>query len=136
MKEANEHFERQIEWEKGGINTARFTTSGESVTLEGFESVKDMIVKVNGRIYEVVDNPSPSEGQVFVDSESGEMHFGGTLSANSRVDVTYITEHNTFEYTAPDPDDRGDKFVAPTVFNIRARYADISVTKKWKRSAA
>lgn len=116
-------------WKTGGIKNERISGNNsptinltETTLKAGSEA--DSIVKVDGKTYEVVNtNTGLESDQVFIDTATGTLTFGGNISSASTVDVTYITDtaEKTFEYTAP-----ADGAAPKTSFALGVTYASIN----------
>lgn len=91
-------------WKSGVVQKETVTFAEAKSTLElskkdfveASQLAETMSVKVNGKAYTVVTEPSTiedlGEGEVFFDRNTGILDFGGDLAKGAKVAVTYATE--------------------------------------------
>lgn len=125
----NPELADSFNWKKGTVETENFTlTSSEStITLDKNNFVNEadlkeaMSVKVNGKAYNLVLDPNETlkDGEVFLNTETGELDFGVELNSRTKIDVTYVTEsdENYFTSSISTFDDQGEMHTETFVFS-------------------
>nr|WP_285890417.1 flagellar filament capping protein FliD [Halalkalibacter oceani] len=96
--------EAKFEWQSGIVHreNVRQSTASDTVDLgkENIVNPEDMVVKVNGKVYDVVLNGEDlNENSVLLDAESGTLRFEEPLAAGTTVQTVYMTDNETEEFT-------------------------------------
>ncbi|WMM89599.1 flagellar filament capping protein FliD [Heyndrickxia coagulans] len=101
------NFSRSIEWSQGGVISDTITAKGDSTDptsvtfdLKGtLNSNMPMNVKMNGKTYEVVTDPSVtlSDNQVLLTTAGGQatLKFNSNISAGTSISVEYVVDKAT-----------------------------------------
>ncbi|MBF8419121.1 flagellar filament capping protein FliD [Heyndrickxia coagulans] len=101
------NFKRSIEWSQGGVISDTITAKGDSTDptsvtfdLKGtLNSNMPMNVKMNGKTYEVVTDPSVtlSDNQVLLTTAGGQatLKFNSNISAGTSISVEYVVDKAT-----------------------------------------
>ncbi|UYM81692.1 flagellar filament capping protein FliD [Heyndrickxia coagulans] len=101
------NFSGSIEWSQGGVISDTITAKGDStdptsVTLDlkgTLNSNMPMNVKMNGKTYEVVTDPSVtlSDNQVLLTTAGGQatLKFNSNISAGTSISVEYVVDKAT-----------------------------------------
>lgn len=101
------NFRRSIEWSQGGVISDTITAKGDSTDptsvtfdLKGtLNSNMPMNVKMNGKTYEVVTDPSVtlSDNQVLLTTAGGQatLKFNSNISAGTSISVEYVVDKAT-----------------------------------------
>lgn len=105
-------FEGTVDWKQGVIEKENISVSeaNNTFTLENTNMVTDVpaekaiSVKVNGELYEVVTDPI-ADGQVKIDTTTGELTFFETIAKGSTISATYVndTKTNTLSASSESP---------------------------------
>lgn len=93
-----------ITWKQGSVESQSISVgaagtaslnlpTGVLLKEDGFGNadISDMVVKVNGASYKLVNNGTPAADEVLVDS-SGNLTFGSNATPGSSVSVSYYTD--------------------------------------------
>ncbi|MCM3760679.1 flagellar filament capping protein FliD [Alkalihalobacillus oceani] len=94
------NFNHETDWKTGVVHreeiSQRFTSSYVQLSESGIHNPEDMVVKVNGQVYEVVLNENDlGEGKVFLNTDSGMLQFQEPVNQGTTVSVAYMTETAT-----------------------------------------
>ncbi|AEH52725.1 flagellar filament capping protein FliD [Heyndrickxia coagulans] len=101
------NFRRSIEWSQGGVISDTITAKGDSTDptsvtfdLKGtLNSNMPMNVKMNGKTYEVMTDPSVtlSDNQVLLTTAGGQatLKFNSNISAGTSISVEYVVDKAT-----------------------------------------
>jgi flagellar hook-associated protein 2 len=101
------NFSESIEWSQGGVISDTITAKGDSTDptsvtfdLKGtLNSNMPMNVKMNGKTYEVVTDPSVtlSDNQVLLTTAGGQatLKFNSNISAGTSISVEYVVDKAT-----------------------------------------
>ncbi|MED4346446.1 flagellar filament capping protein FliD [Heyndrickxia coagulans] len=101
------NFRRSIEWSQGGVISDTITAKGDSTDptsvtfdLKGtLNNNMPMNVKMNGKTYEVVTDPSVtlSDNQVLLTTAGGQatLKFNSNISAGTSISVEYVVDKAT-----------------------------------------
>ncbi|MCC3356948.1 flagellar filament capping protein FliD [Bacillus sp. REN16] len=104
-------------WKKGGLvkETKKITEPSKTVNLSNTnikidqESIDNMQVKVNGKSYTVVTDPTKlNENTVFLDRtniDNPKLTFANNIEKGSTVSVDYFIDNYSQEITVPKPSD-------------------------------
>lgn len=96
----SQQFDTDVDWKTGVVHreeiSQRFTSSYVQLSESGIHNPEDMVVKVNGQVYEVVLNEDElEEGKVFLNTDSGMLQFQEPVNQGTTVSVAYMTETAT-----------------------------------------
>jgi flagellar hook-associated protein 2 len=112
---SNANLGSQITWKQGSVEsttlavasdgTAQINLAGASLKADPLDAtrpdVSEMVIKVNGTAFEVINSGTPTANQVLVDS-SGKLTFGTTAAAGSSGSVNFIADTKIESFKTPD----------------------------------
>ncbi|MBB6450369.1 flagellar hook-associated protein 2 [Geomicrobium halophilum] len=84
-----------LEWKKGTVQTDIVRGDGKTTSFsfgEGDDMNREhpMIVRVDGKTYEIVMDEDPSEGQVYLEPDEQVLTFTEPVANGTRVEVEYV----------------------------------------------
>ncbi|WP_062050191.1 flagellar filament capping protein FliD [Bacillus sp. JCM 19034] len=114
-------FADDIEWRSGVVNTQSFTINSATAPMQLEHqpvNLNDMVIKANGKAFEVVTEGTPEIGQVLVTAD-GALQFNSeeSITNGTTVSVTYLTETTTQDFSVKE---------AKTTFQLSKRGIDES----------
>jgi flagellar hook-associated protein 2 len=97
----NGKMRNSLTWSAGSVESKNFTVASEGTTelsLDDLNAIDSNAVniKVDGKVFKVVQSPPTSEGEVFLDTTNDKLLFGGAgLKKGAVVNAQFVTENKT-----------------------------------------
>ncbi|MGG3912663.1 flagellar filament capping protein FliD [Rossellomorea vietnamensis] len=97
----NSKMRNSLTWSAGAVELKNFTVASEGTTelsLDGLNAIDSNAVniKVDGKVFKVVQSPPTSDGEVFLDTTNDKLLFGGAgLKKGAVVNAQFVTENKT-----------------------------------------
>lgn len=87
-----------FDWREGSVESQTLVVKdGAELKISLSEGVRiqdldHLSIKANGKRYEVVTEGMPESGQVYVNTETGQLIFSDTLATNSTIQIDYVAD--------------------------------------------
>ncbi|MBW3110854.1 flagellar filament capping protein FliD [Bacillus sp. MCCB 382] len=105
----NTKMRNSLTWSAGVVESKNFTVASEGTTelsLDGLNAIDSNAVniKVDGKVFKVVQSPPTSDGEIFLDTTNDKLLFGGAgLKKGAVVNAQFVTENKTDSTTLTQP---------------------------------